>query len=190
MAHSNRPRRISPRIAITLVLLLGIAAAGCVSAATPPTSTPIVHSPLPTATSLPAPSPTPGSGVTPAACTVPSEWEVNFEQTGGFAGVSLRLEVKSSGEAEASDLESGNEEKFRLSPAQVDELEALFPSACPGDPGRPPPCMDCFDYLLQVELGGENYEIHTNDIGLEDHPARSLIEFLRELLQDALSPGY
>jgi len=167
-------------------LALVFAAAGCGG----------FRSPAPTpeqprrATSIVEPSPTKSTPETTPVVQLSNllgQWELAFQQSGGIAGVSRRLQVTSSGKALATDSGLGREISFQLSADEQANLEAILSSICISAAGvRPPRCADCFQYWIQLEGAGGRFEFWANDAGLAGHPGAELINFLRQILDAAL----
>lgn len=124
----------------------------------------------------------------PPAPTLADEWTMRLAQTGGFAGVSLLVQVTSDGSVSAEDRRTGRSAMLRLSPEELAELEALR-QALPSQPmGRlPSVCADCFIYDLEVVSSTRTLRVQADDTTLASSGAQSLIEYLRALRDRALS---
>lgn len=129
------------------------------------------------------------AGLSPQPLPSPSgDWKVTLTQTGGFAGVSLTVEVSSNGQLTAEDTRTGKKVKEALPPQTIAQLRQLISntnisSSTPMRSG----CADCFIYNLELQSNGKNYRIQLDDTNINDSGAADLIGFLRELRDKALS---
>jgi hypothetical protein len=155
----------------------------------PPEVTPSATMPAPTATStttLPSASPTP---VQPTATVAVSEtWSIEFQRTGGFAGLSQRLDVASNGSATYEDVRSARVVNDTLDAAVLDELRTLVDSSdfFNQAPSQEAPCADCFNLSITVTVDGTTHAVDAVDIGLDD-ALKPLADRLAALLQDGLA---
>jgi hypothetical protein len=89
-------------------------------------------------------------------------FRIEFERSGGFAGIAQRCTIDST----------------QLDPAKAAELEQLLPpaDAAPSGPGSP----DRFQYDLKIVRGGQEQSVTLRDGSLTDEQKR-LVELLTEL---------
>lgn len=150
-----------------------------------PVQTPTVLVVSPTATLAPSATP-----VLPTATVETAEiWGIEFQRTGGFAGLSQRLKVNSGGLAVYEDLRAGRMETGTVSPADLSDLRSLINTSSFFSQPTPQeaPCADCFNLSITVTLGGSTHTVQAVDIGL-DPGLKPLVDKLVTLLQDGLTP--
>ncbi len=116
-----------------------------------------------------------------------STWDVSLTQSGGFAGVQLKVEVSSDGRLTAENLRSGSTATRQLDAATLGKLSGLV-SAIPASTPQLPAskCADCFLYDLQITSGARTIHIQADDTTLAASGADQLIGLLRELRDTAL----
>jgi hypothetical protein len=78
---------------------------------------------------------------------------VVYQKSGGVAGILERLRVERDGSATVTVGFDGSSESFRLSEAELEQLESELGAADLSVPPGPPGCADCFEY--EVSFGGE-----------------------------------
>lgn len=121
----------------------------------------------------------------PAPQPLPSpegSWSLELDQSGGFAGVHLSLQVTSAGQLTATDLRSGRTATQSLSPDTMAELRRLMAQAAISDvPGKPSSCADCFVYNLTLKSNSGTVQMQADDSTLGNSPAQPLISYLRSL---------
>jgi Emfourin len=158
-----------------------------VTATATSSSSPVVDTPTDagsSTTTVVAPTPPPPTATT---SPVPDFWTIEFERTGGFAGVAQTLRLDSAGQAHYEDKSAHRVEIGTLRAADLSELRALidgsdfFSQAEKQDA----PCADCFNLSLTVTLNGQSRTIQAVDIAV-DATLRPLIDKLTILLQDGL----
>ena len=138
----------------------------------------------PVSTDAPSPLGTPTSQLdTP--CSVPAQWAIQFNRSGGFAGVSESLTLDSGGSLMVQSERPAVNVRKTISGDQVNAIGELLVRACPfemkpNDAG----CADCFLYKLDVQMDGKTYVMLATDVTLTEdlHP---LISTLNQILQDA-----
>jgi hypothetical protein len=145
-----------------------------------------------TATAPPAATATPGppTPVPPTATVAVSEaWSIELLQTGGFAGVALRLSVDSDGSVTYEDQRAQRTETGLLGADQLADLRALIDSSAFFTQPSPQdaPCADCFNLVISVTLDGLTHTVEAVDIGL-DASLEPFAGALGVLLQTGLAP--
>ncbi len=131
--------------------------------------------PLPTS-SAPQPLPSPAA-----------DWTMTLTQSGGFAGVMLKVVVSSDGKLTAEDQRSGRTVTQHLTADAVARLASLSSGLVVTTPAESRSgCADCFIYDLQVDAGGRSVQIHADDTTLADSGAEDLIRTLQGLRDAAL----
>ena len=152
-----------------MVLTLFLAACG------PATITP------PDAVPLPSPS-GPQSLPSPA-----QPWDLSLTQSGGFAGVQLKVDVSSAGRLSAEDQRSGKKVSRQLDAATLEKLAGLAAAVAASTPQSPhSSCADCFLYDLQVTSGARTVHVQADDTTLAASGAQELVSLLNQLRDGAL----
>lgn len=133
-----------------------------------------------------------GSGLL-AACasqpsvTPPETWEVRLIQSGGIAAFWLSVEVSSDGRLAAEDRRLGKSVQETLPEEVVTRLSQLITATHVSSVRTAPTrCADCFLYDLEIRINGTITRVSADDISLKDSGAAELIEFLRQLRDEAL----
>jgi hypothetical protein len=155
-------------------------------------ATPTATTPAATATAPPAATatPEPPTPVPPTATVAVSEaWSIELLQTGGFAGVALRLSVDSDGSVTYEDQRAQRTETGLLGADQLADLRALIDSSAFFTQPSPQdaPCADCFNLVISVTLDGLTHTVEAVDIGL-DASLEPFAGALGVLLQTGLAP--
>ena len=150
-------------------LLIGIILSACAGA--------------PVGTQMPEPLSTPTSHLQ-SGCSIPTQWVIQFNRSGGFAGFNESLTLDSGGRLTVQIERSATDVRKTLSKDQVAAVTGYLAEACPfemkpNDAG----CADCFLYKLDIQIDGKTYVMLATDVTLSDevHP---LINELSNLLQD------
>ncbi len=156
---------------ICAVLTLSALAAAC----GPARLEPPVPQPLPSpADPQPLPSPT-------------GSWTMTLTQSGGFAGVSLKVTVSSDGQLTAEDVRSGRTISKQLPPETMTKLAELYQASAPVTSQHVNSnCADCFLYDLQISSGGHIVTVKADDTTLNASGAADLVRLLRQLRDEAL----
>jgi len=118
------------------------------------------------------------------ACSIPTQWSIQFNRSGGFAGVNESLTLDSGGSLRVQSERPAVNVRNTISGDQVNAIGELLVRACPfemkpNDAG----CADCFLYKLDVQMDGQTYVMLATDVTLTEelHP---LISELSTLIQD------
>ena len=130
----------------------------------------------------PGPLGTP-TGSSNAACSLPTDWTIQFSRSGGFAGVNQALTLQSDGSLKVESENPPVNAQKTISKDQVSAITNLLLQACPfemqpNDLG----CADCFIYKLSVQMNGQTYSMLATDVTLTDE-VYPLINLLSQLLQ-------
>lgn len=124
----------------------------------------------------------------PVASQSSSAWKLALTQSGGFAGVNLKVTVSSDGRLIAENQKSGTKITKELDAATLDRLSgsvaALVASA--RRPRQPSACADCFLYDLQATSGSRSVHLEADDTTLWASGAQDLIALLVRLRDAAL----
>jgi len=156
---------------ITFILLISLVLSACagMSVRTPTTE------PLGTPTS---PS--------KAACSPPAKWSIQFDRSGGFAGINESMILDSGGSLEVQSERPPKVVEKTVSPNQVDAITDLLVKTCPFtiDLTKGNECADCFVYDLNIQMDGQTYSVQATDVTLTEelHP---LIDALNQLMQNS-----
>ena len=114
-------------------------------------------------------------------------WSLSLTQSGGIAGVSLKVQVSSDGQLSAEDHRSGRTVRQTLPPETVAHLAAIYSSGLLLTPQpRNSGCADCFIYNLEMSSGGRVVHIVADDTTMDSSGAGELIRLLRLLRDNAL----
>ncbi len=110
-------------------------------------------------------------------------WDVSLSQTGGFAGLDLKVDVSSDGRLTAEDVKSGKQAIKQLDAASLAKLSTLIASAAALAPQSPQrsSCADCFLYDLQITSGSRSIHIQADDTTLGPSGLRELVSLLQQL---------
>ena len=119
-----------------------------------------------------------------ATCNTPSNWTIQYNRSGGFAGFNQSLTLYSDGNLIIQSERPPVDEQRTISEDQVKTITELLVNACPFevDSGKAV-CADCFIYTLTIQMGGQTYVIEASDVTLPDE-FQPLISALSQLLQD------
>ena len=154
---------------IIFLLLISLILSACAGT---PVSTP-TPKPLGTPTSPPA-----------AACSPPEKWNIQFNRSGGFAGLDESLTLDSGGSLDVQRKRPPVNEKSSISKEQVAAIAVLLAQACPFEieMGKDN-CADCFVYDLNIQMDGQTYSVQASDVTLTEdlHP---LVDALSQLTQN------
>jgi len=155
---------------ITPILIIGIILSACAG--------------VPANTPLPEPLGTPTRSPN-TACSPPSNWKIQFNRSGGFAGFDESLTLDSGGNLRVQSERPAVDVQKTISKDQVNAIAGLLFQACPfemnpNDAG----CADCFLYKLDVQMDDRTYVMLATDITLTED-LQPLIGSLSQLLQDA-----
>ena len=133
-------------------------------------------------TPMPEPAGTPTSPSS-TACSSPSNWTIQYNRSGGFAGFNESMTLDSSGKLTIQSERPPSEEERVISEDQVKAITDLLVQACPfevepekGD------CADCFLYDLNIRMDDHTYSVQASDVTLTGD-MQSLISTLSQLLQ-------
>ncbi|MGD8406735.1 MAG: hypothetical protein PVJ21_23965 [Anaerolineales bacterium] len=135
-----------------------------------------------TPTSEPVGTPTSSSKT---ACSPPAKWSIQFDRSGGFAGLDESLTLDSGGSLEVQSERPPTKVEMSVSQAQVDAITDLLVQACPfvNDSTKGDGCADCFVYDLNIQIDGHIYSVQATDVTMSEdlHP---LIDALSQLAQN------
>jgi len=118
-------------------------------------------------------------------------WEIDYEVSGGFAGIRQQLNMSSDGRLIASDLKRKRRIEQQVSPEQLvkiaDALSKIdFPRLQATGPKLSNHCADCFQYVLTVFIGDQHERLYFDDVSLKDPACTTLIGLLSSTLNRAL----
>jgi len=135
----------------------------------------------PRATEKPTPAATPG------ACGLPTTWQIEFQRSGGFAGLMQSLTLSSDGKLTANDLRTNQSASRTLKPQERESIAALLAQTCPFEVSRAESrCADCFIYTLKITMDGVPYQVEINDVSLSPNLS-PLIDLLTGQMQEMLA---
>lgn len=138
----------------------------------------------PVSTLEPSPLGTPVNG-SASPCSAPSQWTIQLDRSGGFAGVDDSLSLDSGGNLRVQSERPSRDVQKSLSKDQVNTIAGLLTRACPfemrpNDAG----CADCFLYKLNIQMDDQTYVMLATDVTLTED-LQPLVGTLSQLLQDA-----
>jgi spore coat protein CotH len=115
-------------------------------------------------------------------------WTISFTQSGGFIGMSKTITITSDGKVVAVDDREGQTVTLQLTPQELAALKEQVSNAGPKMPIKTDTgCADCFIYDLQIKTTGARFSVQLDDVTLPDSGLQSLIMYLQELMERALS---
>lgn len=134
------------------------------------------------------PSTLPPTAVQPTATAEAETWSIDFQRTGGIAGLSQSLSIDSAGDARYEDMTSQRVVTGTLDATTLADLRGLIESSgfFAQAPTQTSPCADCFNISIRVSLDNDVHSVEAVDIAA-DAALLPLIETLTLLLQDGLS---
>jgi hypothetical protein len=114
-------------------------------------------------------------------------WTITLTQTGGFAGVSLRIQVSSDGLMVAQDLRSGRTVTQAVPADTMSALNGLVAGIELSQKERlPSACADCFIYDLEIVTPNGTTRVRADDTTVSDSGAQALIQLLGKMRDQAL----
>ena len=120
-------------------------------------------------------------------------WEVDFELSGGFAGITKQMRISHDGRLVAENLKRRTRVEKRISPDQLRDLDRMIgqarsrPEAAAGTLGRR--CADCIHYRLTVAGVGDRPTLSESGTIEGRGPGEpDLIGFLTAVLNEAVPP--
>lgn len=119
-------------------------------------------------------------------------WAIDFDISGGFAGIRQKLSITSSGTMVAIDNKQGRRVERLLQPAQLTELDKLLTriesTPITEDQTRiSSQCADCVKYLIKANINNKRYSLRSHT-GEQMSPAFvDLTSHLVSILRHALS---
>ena len=134
-------------------------------------------------TTQPRPLGTPIASST-ATCSLPANWTIQFNRSGGIAGFNQTMTLQSDGSLKIESEKPPANVRKSISKEQVSQITNLLAQACPfemkpNDLG----CADCFIYKLSVQMNDQTYNMLATDVTLTDQ-VYPLINTLNQFLQD------
>ena len=171
------------RTVFLYALLIPLLIAGCGQPIiTMPLKTPALESPAPSLTS------TPTFAFTPVLPVVVDEWTIKMTHSGGIMGLMRSIIISSDGNYTVHDERANKTVSGELSGnelATLKEIVSILNNAAVQRPG-PSGCADCFIYDLEIQGSGKNIVFHLDDISLSESGMKSVIMYLRDLIDTAL----
>ncbi len=121
----------------------------------------------------------------------PKSWKIEYNVSGGFAGIRQQLIINSSGHLTAIDQKLKKNVEQQISQKQLAEiintLEQINFSLMNGNTSKlSNRCADCFVYTLNLTADGSKGKITVNDLSLQDSKYIALIKLLSTMLDQAL----
>ena len=120
------------------------------------------------------------------ACSTPSDWEITYSRSGGFAFQQYDMTLSSDGKVSVTD---GNAQKTftgTLSEENIASIGKLLGESCPFAPMEKSLCADCFNYSLEVVMNGQLYQFGADDVNLGDSSAVELVGALEGLMREMM----
>jgi len=111
-------------------------------------------------------------------------WNIQFNRSGGFAGLDESLTLDSGGSLEVQSERPPMDLERTVSQDQVDEITDLLVKACPfvNESTKGTECADCFVYDLNIQMDGQTYSVKATDVTLTED-LRPLVDALSQLVQ-------
>jgi hypothetical protein len=117
-------------------------------------------------------------------------WEIEYNLSGGLAGILRQLKLSSSGRLLASDLKKKIHIEQQVPAEQLSEIAGILRKI---DLSRAPKthrdlyqgCADCFQHELTVVADGQRHKLYVDDTTLEDPEYVPLIKLLSSLINQA-----
>jgi hypothetical protein len=123
--------------------------------------------------------------------TTRASWKIEYELSGGFAGVRKKLTLSSSGALQAVDERMNKTIEAAATPAQLADVEeALAKIGTSGTATRPSfgsRCADCFQHNVVVIRSDKELRFAFDDVSLKDAEQASLVRVLSSLLNQTLA---
>jgi hypothetical protein len=119
-------------------------------------------------------------------------WKIEYQVSGGFAGVRRQMELSSDGKLIATDLKRGKSIERQASPEQLTQITSILAKIDFGGRKEARPrvldrCADCFQHAVAVHINKQRHSLHFDDVSLRGSPYAALIGFLSSLLNQCLS---
>lgn len=118
-------------------------------------------------------------------------WKIDYEISGGFAGIQRKMELSNDGKLIATDLKQKRTVEQQVSEEQLTKIASILVTIDyqQGTNARSKlsnRCADCFLHNITLIIDGQQQTIAGNDISLRNSPYTSLIGLLSSLLDAAL----
>jgi hypothetical protein len=114
-------------------------------------------------------------------------WTVKLNQSGGFAGVLLTVDISSNGQLNAEDQRSLRIVTQTLPAQTITKLNQLVSGISMSPRSIPQSgCADCFIYDLEIQSEAGNLHLNIDDVTMKDSGVADLIAFVIKLRDDAL----
>jgi hypothetical protein len=116
-----------------------------------------------------------------------SKWTIILNQSGGIAGVLLKVEISSDGQLNAEDQHSHRSVTQTLSAQTITTLNQIVSTTAVSTSSAPQSgCADCFIYDLEIRSEESDFNVHVDDVTMKDSSVAGLITFVIKLRDDAL----
>jgi len=118
-------------------------------------------------------------------------WTIEYEVSGGFAGIRRHLKLSSDGRLSVTDLKQKKHIEQQASSEQLAEIANLLTkidfSRAPGTrPLFSNRCADCFQHVLTTVVKGQRNTLAFDDITLKDSESAPLTRLLVSMINQAL----
>lgn len=118
-------------------------------------------------------------------------WTIEYEVSGGFAGIRRQLILSGNGRIIASDLKSKRRVEKQAPPEQLVKIadassKVDFSRLSATGPKLSSRCADCFQHALTVVNVDQRYKPYIDDATLKDPALAELIGLLSSLMNQAL----
>jgi hypothetical protein len=115
-------------------------------------------------------------------------WSITLTQSGGFAGLNRTVTVASDGNVTARDARTDQSGSLQLSSGELAALQQLVAASSFVHPTKTDSgCADCFLYDLQIQSPAGRASFQLNDVTLPDSGLQPLVEYLVDLMDQALA---
>jgi len=115
-------------------------------------------------------------------------WTIKLNQSGGFAGVQLNVEISSDGQLTAQDQRTNRSVTQTLPSQTMTKLNQFISNLSIPSTGVPQSaCADCYIYDMNIQTEESDLHILVDDVTIKNTSAADLIMFVIKLRDGALS---
>jgi hypothetical protein len=131
----------------------------------------------------------PSSSAKPANLFQATTWRIDFQLSGGFAGLDRTLTLSNTGQLTAEDRSQRSRVATQATPQELDQIAALVAriKSLPAIPRGDSRCRDCLSYNIAIDVDGERFSALLDDTTLPGSGLEELARALSALLNRSLS---
>lgn len=120
--------------------------------------------------------------------TASADWaSIKFTQSGGIMGMSRTIEIASDGTWKFIDERASETRTGKLSTDELKQLNGLIASLSVKSSGQSGVCADCFIYSIEISSSGKPLTAEADDVNLGDSGLGPLVDFMTNLMSEALT---